>query len=184
MKMVCIPLAQPLFKARGHSRHEAMVKSIAGVGVSVGRGVGGIGVGVGMSLGVGVGVRVGMGGVGVSVNVGLGVSVGVGVEVGVGMKVEVGVKVGLAVGVSVTVAVAVADDVGVDRLSASWVLQAVNSPRNIKQRIDRYIRPQLYYHTDRFRNLLTCFVTIQPPSPISYLRQAQAASCCLSLSKA
>ena len=59
MKMVCIPLAQPLLRASGHKRHDAMRKSVDGTGVSVGIGVGGTGVAVAVLLGVGVNVMVG-----------------------------------------------------------------------------------------------------------------------------
>jgi len=100
IKMVCIPLAQPLFKAKGHNRHEAIPKSTVGVGVLVGVGLGGIGVGVGVSLAVGVEVGVG---VGVGVKVEVGVKVGIGVSVGIGVIVGVGGRVWVGVGVGVTV---------------------------------------------------------------------------------
>ena len=91
-KMVCMPLAQPLLRASGHKRHEAIRKSIVGVGVSVGTGVGGTGVSVGISLGTGLEVSVGEG-------VWVEVTVWVGRGVGLGVAVWVGVNVGVAVAV-------------------------------------------------------------------------------------
>jgi len=48
-----MPLEQPLFKANGHNRHEAMRKSTCAVGVRVG-----VGVSIGKGIGVCVGVEV------------------------------------------------------------------------------------------------------------------------------
>ena len=100
MKMVCIPLAQPLLSANGNKRHEAMRKSTTGAGVSVGAGVNVGGGGVAVAKGVGVGSMVG---VGVAVAVGLGVRVAV--EVGLGVTVAVAVWVAEAVAVESAVAV-------------------------------------------------------------------------------
>jgi hypothetical protein len=103
IKIVCIPLAHPLLRAKGHSRQEAIRKSMAGVGVSVGVGVGGMGVWVGVSVEVGVEVGLGVGlevGVlaGEAVAMGVRVAVLVGEGANVGVKVRVGVSLGIGVG--------------------------------------------------------------------------------------
>jgi len=105
IKIVCIPLAQPLFSSNGHSRQNAIWKSMLGVGISVGVGDGGIGVIVGVSVGTGVSVDVGVNvGVLVEVVVGVGVVVDVGVLVGVRVRDGVAVSVGgCGVGVEVLV---------------------------------------------------------------------------------
>ena len=127
MKIVCIPLAQPLLRASGHSRHDAILKSTAGAGGSVGVTVGGTRVGVAVSTGVGVRVLVGVSvgsGVGESVLVGVGVLVGV--LVAVGVNVAVGVRVEVVVGAAVSVADCVAVGGVVAGISAICPLQAAS----------------------------------------------------------
>ena len=65
-------MAQPLLRARGHNRQEAMRKSSSETGVAVGGAVVGTDVGVTVSAGAGVAVEV-------EVRVGVGVLVGGGV---------------------------------------------------------------------------------------------------------
>ena len=89
MKMLCIPLSQPLFRSNGQSRHDASRKSTSGTKVGVGRGVGGrVGVDVAVAVGDGDGVMVGVG-------VDVGVFVGTGELVGEGVTVLVGGGVGV-----------------------------------------------------------------------------------------
>ena len=121
-----MPFAQPLLRASGHSRHEAIRKSTEGAGVSVGVAVGGTGVGVAVSTGVGVRVLVG---VSVGSGDGVGDGVSVGVDDGVGVNVAVGVDVAVEVGsgVSVAVSVGIGVAVGVAGCSAIWPVQAVST---------------------------------------------------------